>query len=300
MQYDTDFFVRYETNDPVPIADIIASLQGIEIAVREAAAFLPYILPGVDIQRVDVRVREVAQNSPLRELYFIAMFAAFQKGLEDEVPYAIEHLTGVAISEKWDTLVTVTVLTVLFYGVGALRNMLVGAPDGPAQDQLNSLIKEMAHLTSFSEEQIREKLDARYSKRKPWQRLADAIGKAFRPSKRQASAPMLVNGRHLDHLVVRDVPSDYIVDNLDDHSPFRSFDDVTLEIHAQDRDHGGKGWAAVIPTIADRRIPLKLMTGLKASDLWGQNEVRGDVIVLYDRVADGMVPKSIHLQRLTR
>jgi hypothetical protein len=78
LLHNTDFRVRYLTDDPVPIRDIIASLQGAESAIREAGRLLPLIVDGVKVEKVEIRVREVAQESPLRELFAIGIFVAFQ------------------------------------------------------------------------------------------------------------------------------------------------------------------------------------------------------------------------------
>jgi hypothetical protein len=299
MRYDTGFNIRYETDQPVPIADIIASLQGVEIALKEAAAFLPRVLPGIQVEHIDVRVREIAQASPLREMFLVAMIVAFQKDLETEVPNAIASFIGLTVPDSFDTLVTVVVLTIMFYGVGAIKTMVFGSPDGPARPQLGKLITELSCLTGISEEKLRQRLDDRYGEKKPWKRLKEAVQLVFQPSKRQSSVPVQINDRLIEREVVRDIPVDWEIAKAEENEPFRSFEDVLLDIHAQDKDHAGKGWAALIANIADRRVPLKLMTGVSAADLWGRDSVRGDVTVLYGRVADGMVPKAIHLHRLS-
>jgi len=281
----------------VPIADIIASLQGMETALSEMAALLPSFVRGLDVTSMQIKVSEVAQASPLREMFFVAMLVTYQKGLEDEVPNAITHLTGQPIPDSLDTIVTFITLTLLFYGVGAIKTLVLGRPDGPAERQMNNLVAELATLTGLSEEDVRQRFDSRYSEKKAWRRLRTAVKNVFQPSKRQDSAAIQFNGVPIDEATVRDIPADYIIDNAEEHAPSRYFENVALEIHAQDKDHAGKGWAAIIPTVADRRIPLKLMMGIEASSLWGADVVRGDVTVIYDRVADGMIPKAIHLHR---
>ena len=298
IRYDTTFAIRYETVDAVPIADIIASLQGVELALRETAALLPSFFPGMGVEKVEIAVREIAQASPLREMFFVAMVVTYQKGLEDEVPNAISQMTGAPIPDSLDTIVTFLTLTILFYGIGAIKTLVLQATEGPAKRQLDRLIAETANLTGISEEDVRRKLDARYADKRTWKRLQDAVIGVFRPSKNQSSVAVDINGQTLPHEVMRDIPADYIIEHAEEHAPSRNFENVPLEIHAQDKDHGGKGWAAVIPNLADRRIPLKLMTGVPAADLWGTDRIRGDVTVIYERVADGMRPKAIHLHEI--
>lgn len=268
-----------------------------DLALREMAALVPSFLPGVDVTNIEIKVSEIAQASPLREMFFVALLVTYQKGLEDEVPDAITAVTGYLIPESMDTLVTFITLTALFYGVGAIKTLVLGRPEGEAIRLLDRLIAELAQMTGLTGEQVRQRFDDRYREKKPWRRLRTAVKGVFQPSKRQDSAAIQFNGQVLQRDVVRDIPADFIVDHAEEHAPTRYFKEVSLEIHAQDKDHGGKGWAAIIPTVADRRIPLRLMTGVEAKDLWGADTVKGDVTVIYDRVADGIVPKAIHLHR---
>lgn len=300
MRHDTPFAVRYLTDDTVPIRDIIESLQGVEAVLGEVARLLPSLVDGLKVERIEVKVREIAQESPLREIYLVALFLAFQKDLEQEVTEQIADLTGWQVPESMDTIVTVAALVIVFYGVGAIKELVLGkADDGPSERRLNALIEELAQDTGKTQHHIRKVLDDRYGDRTIWKRLANATSRFFMPSKRQDSAPVEVNNREIDRETMRDVPADYLVEHEADIKPSRDFSGVTLELHAQDRDHGGRGWAAIPRGIVDQRLRLKLMTEVSAAELWGNDIVRGDITVLYERVGLDMVPREIHLHRVT-
>ena len=79
MRHDTDFSVRYLTDQPVAICDIIESLQGVETILGEMANVLPEFVDGLQVQKIEVRVRELSQESPLRELFLVALFLAFRR-----------------------------------------------------------------------------------------------------------------------------------------------------------------------------------------------------------------------------
>lgn len=169
MRHNTNFRVRYLTDDPVPIRDIIASLQGAEAAIREAGRLLPLLIDGVHVEKVEIKVREVAQESPLRELFVIALFIAFQEQLEEEVPQLITDATGMIVPDRFDTVVTVLTLIVVFYGAGALKDLVFGkGEDGAAKLQLDGLIAEIAPQVGKSESQVRRVLDERYKERTMW------------------------------------------------------------------------------------------------------------------------------------
>lgn len=300
MRHETDFSVRYLTDDPVPIRDIIDSLQGIETILGETRDFLPAVVDGLVVQRIELRVREISQESPLRELFLVALIVGFQKDLEREVVGAAESLTGYDIPPNLDTIFTVAVLILIFYGVGAIKDLVVDrVADGPSRKMLDDLISELAADTGKQPEQIRKVLDDRYGDRTLWKRIANATSRIFAPSKRQNSAPIEVNARRVPREVVQDVPAQYLVDHEADSKPSRPFRDVTLELHAQDKDNAAKGWAAVARGISERRLRLRLMDDVSPTDVWGRDLVRGDITVVYEKVGVNLEAKEIHLHRIS-
>jgi hypothetical protein len=143
--------VKYLTDQDVPIRNIIERLLGAEDVLTEAASFLPRVLPSVDVEHLEIKVREIAQQSPLRELFLVSLIIAFQKDLEAEVPNMITSVTGYPIPAQFDTIVTVIALIIVFYGVGAIKDVVIGGADeGPSQRQLNGLISELAQLSGTS------------------------------------------------------------------------------------------------------------------------------------------------------
>ena len=300
MQHDTTFSVRYLTDDPVPIRDIIESLNGIETVLGEVGRLLPHLITGLSVERVEIRVREIAQESPLRELFLVALFLGFQEDLEREVIGVLEKTAGYDIPANLDTIVTVLALIIIFYGAGAIKDLVMGdTGDGPAKRQLAGLITELSADTGKSEDSIRSTLEKRYGEPTMKKRIANAASRFFTPSKRKDSSPIEVNDRSIDRETVSDIPAQYLIEHESEIKPSRNFDDVTLELHAQDRDHAGQGWAAVPLGIAEKRIRLKLQDDVVTADLWGRNTVRGDITMIYERVGLDLIPKEIHLHRLT-
>ncbi|AKM06639.1 hypothetical protein [Pelagerythrobacter marensis] len=301
MRQDADFRVRYLTEDPVPVRDIIESLRGIETVLAETGRLLPKFVDGLIVDGIEIKVREIAQESPLRELFLFTLVVAFQKDLEDGVTEVIEATTGYAVPANLEALVTVVALIVVFYGVGTIRDLVMGpVVDGPARTRLKGLIQELSDETGKTPEQIKKVLDERYGEPTMMKRVANAASRFFTPSKRLDSAPVEVNDREIDHETVQDIPAPYLIEHEQDFKPTRNFFDVELELHAQDKDHAGRGWAAIVRGVTERRIRLKLMEDVDPSDLWNKDRVQGDVTIKYERVGDKLNPIEVQLNNVTR
>ncbi len=299
MQHTTNFSVKYLTDGPVPIRDIIESLQGTDTVLHEMSRLLPSFVDGLQVEKLEIKVREVAQQSPLREVFLVAMFLAFQKQLEEEVPNFITDATGIIIPDRFDTIVTVVALIVVFYGIGAVKDLVTGnGQAGAAEIHLSGLIAELSLATGKTETAIRDTLAKRYGEKAVWRRLANATSRFFAPSKRQDSAPVEVNERRFEREVIQEVPSDYLVEDASETHISRNFSNVKLELHAQDRDHAGRGWAAVIKAVSDSRLRLKLMENVSAEEIWGHDVVNGDVTVIYERIGTENAPREVHLNRV--
>lgn len=300
MRFETDFKVSYEVEAPVPIQDIVASLQAVDTILHEAASLLPVLFPGLLVQNIEVRVRRVVQESPLREAFVAALLVAYQPTLTQEIPRLLHDITGQPVPGDLQSTITVLCLIITFYGVDTLRRFALGPEDGPAKKKLDELVKELAQTSGMSEKAIHEKLDDRYGQKVGWKRVTSAALSFLRPSKKQGNAELIVNERLIPKQVIADVPDDHIVERASEELAFQSFSDVPIELHAQDRDHSGQGWAARIPGITDRRVRLRLMSGVQAGQLWGRDNARGDVTILYQRDGTGLTAKAINLDRLTR
>jgi hypothetical protein len=301
LRRDTNFRVRYLTDDPVPVRDIIESLRGIETVLTETGRLLPKFVDGLIVEGIEIKVREIAQESPLRELFLLTLIVAFQEDLEGGVTEVIEAAAGYVVPANLEALVTVVALIVLFYGVGTVRDLVMGpVTDGPARRKLKGLIQELSDETGKTPEQIEKVLDARYGEPTMMKRVANAASRFFTPSKRFNSAPIEVNNREIDHETVQDIPAPYLIEHEQEFKPTRNFFDVELELHAQDKDHAGRGWAAMVEGVTEKRIRLKLMDDVDPSDLWNKNRVRGDVTIKYERLGDKLNPIEIQLHQIVK
>lgn len=104
--------LTYTTAGDVPVEVVARSLIANERLIRESLRVIESSSPGSEISAVRVRVSSLSNASPLKQVFAVALFVAFQKDLEREVPSLIEKLTGHTVPEQFSTLVTVLVIMV--------------------------------------------------------------------------------------------------------------------------------------------------------------------------------------------
>lgn len=288
--------IVYDTKGATPLADVIAALQAADIAINDAVSLLPSFVNGLHIENSRVNVRVLSQESPLREIFLVALIVAFQDDLNSEIPPMLEDLLKVNIPDSYDSIVTVVTMIVLFYGAGFLKDAALKlVEDGSLRRQVKNLIAQLSARTGKSEDEIRKVLEAKYGKPGPVKRLAKAVHGFFLPSQREGGVPIDFDRERVPSEVIREIPYAEEFDEKEDFERYESHSGVTLEIHAQDRDKINTGWAAVPKGLADSRLRMKLIEPVTAHDLWTKDTVVGDITLIFKITADGYVPHEIHL-----
>lgn len=288
--------ITYETGGPTPVSDIIEALRATDDLVRDAAALLPSLIDGLRVNKSSLNVRILSQESPLREIFFVALFIAFQDDLEAEVPPMIESLFDVTISDDYDTIVTVAFLAVVFYGVGlaidATKKMVTASIPRERYHELAALL---ARPTGKTPDDVERIIRAHFEKPSAAKRLMSQARRVFLPSQRDKNAPILVDRARVSSDVVREVPYSQPTEKKSDFDRYAPYDGVDLEIHAMDRDKSTTGWAAVAPSISDKRLKVRVMEPVKPSDLWGIDQINADIVVVSKLTAEGYVPTEIQI-----
>lgn len=208
----------------------------------------------------------------------------------------LENLLGITVSDKYDTLVTVAFLAVVFYSISFAKDAamkLVG--EHVLAKKLDELIGILARQTGQSRDEVRAVLDSKFSKPaliKKW--VSDSID-FFRPSKNAGNVPILVGGAEIDRETVMAVPAPILPDAIKDFDRYTPYSSVPVQIHAMDKDKGSTGWAAVVPEVSEKRFKMKVLPPLSPADLFGKSEIVGSIVVVSKLTANGFVPSEIHL-----
>lgn len=299
MEANLPHEVIYDTPQPVPIADVIESLRGTMLIAQDIGPLLEVLIPGLSVTSLTVTVVGLSQESPLRELFTLGLAGVYQDKLSPEMPEIIHSLFGVTISPEYNNLVSLLFITLIFYSCSFISTAAGKVVERPkTQRLLDDLISEVSKMLGQDESVIRNALERRYRKSGATSLLSAAL-KFLAPSKNQDNASLVINTKSFPHALMAEFPSYAQV--KDDEPGLTSYplQNVEIQLHAQDVDRNKQGWAAVVPTLSLRRIPMSLVPPMQPSDIYTQEVVYGDVLVEAKRNDEGdTVPIRIHLLRL--
>jgi hypothetical protein len=288
--------VVYDTAGTTPIQDVIEALNAADILSKEALSLLPSFIDGLEVEACSLNVRSITQESPLRELFLVTLLVTFQDDLSTEVPPMLERIFDVTISEKYDSIVTLIFMIVLFYGASFAKDAAVKAIENhKPRKMLEELTNDLVRETGKTKDEITAILEAKFAKPSSVKRLISQSKKFFRPSHLDQNAPIMIDRQKIDKDTVRDVPFSLETEKPSDFDKYLPHLDVDLEIHATDRDKSATGWAAVARGVSDRRLKMKLIDPVEPGQIWGRDEVNADIVVVSKLTSDGYQPFEIHL-----
>lgn len=296
VQVNVPFSVTYQTEGLTPVSDVIEALKATEALMQDAISLLPSLIRGLKVEESSLNVRRISQESPLKEIFGVALFLAFQDDLEAEVPPMLEDVLNITISDKYDTIVTVVFLMVVFYGVSFAKDAaLKMVADHQSRQKLDELIGIVSQQTGKPASDVKAILDSKFGKPASVKRWVTNALSFFTPSKKAENAPIVVDREELGRELVREVPSPVPAEKISNYDRYEPISGVSLEIHAMDRDKASTGWAAIVPGVSDKRLRMKPLDPVSPSDLFGHSSVVGDVVVVSKLTSDGFVPSEVHL-----
>jgi len=294
--------LTYGTKDQTSLQRIADSLVANERLLLEAAGVLGTIVDGLEIKKVNISLRQITQESPLKEIYWGALVFTFQEDLVREVPPLLEQLLRTDIPDQYNTLVTVTALLLAFYGVDFVyRRLNPGSSSRHISRMLDGLIHDVSEMVDKPENEIRDKLAERYGEGKLRQ-LAKASTRFFSPAKEKKGIGIKPNvGPEISPEVVDDIPSQQDIDDFSPAEVPEPIEGVEIEIHQQDVDYTKSGWAGIVKDVYDKRLKMQLYPPLKPDDLYTKKNIVGDIILVSRRNEGGdYIPYMFHLVRIDR
>lgn len=219
-----------------------------------------------------------------------------QTELEKEVPPMIEKWMGLPVDDRYDTLVTVCFMLILFYGVDyAYKRFTDSLGSEKVKASIDELTDELARISDRSPDDVRRILERYISKKGRVKELAKAAVRFFRPSRNQNNDAVIVSGKRINADVVSEVPSSVDLHDLDSDDYSFPMNGVRIDIRAKDIDKDGSGWSGIVENITNRRLPLRFYPNVPKSYLWDHNLVWADVLVTYRRSGATQTPVRYHV-----
>lgn len=290
--------ILYETEIPTPIQDVIVSLQAVDAITQDAVSLLPSLIDGLQIDQCSLNVRTLEEGS-LKEALFLALLVTYQPELSKEVPPMLESLFDVTVSDKYDTIVTVAFLTVLFYGTGLAIDVAKKAfSDSLPRAKFEELVEILALETGKPSSEIRQIVEARFLKPAAAKRVVREAKRFFIPSQKDQNAPVVFDRDRVGSDVVQEVPYPAETDKSQDFDRYQSYNAILLELHAQDRDKSATGWAAVAKEVSEKRLKVRVVDPVQPADLWQKDSVIADVVVVSKLTSEGYTPSEIQITNL--
>lgn len=292
--------LTYETEDVTPIQHIAVSLLANERLLNEAVTTIGALVDGLEISEFRVSIRQVAQESPLKEIYWAALIYTYQDDLVEEIPPLLEQLFDAQIPGQYHTLITVTVLLLSFYGVDYVyRRINPDASSRKIRRMLDGLVSEMSGILDKPEDEIKERLAEQYGEMKLKRLAKSAIG-FFAPAKAKKGTSIKPEvGPEVPADVIDEIPSQQDIDDFEPFEISEPMENVEIEIHQQDMDYTRSGWAGVIKDVYDKRLRMQLYPPITPDDVYTKTKITGDIIMVSRRNDAGeYIPYMFHLVRI--
>ena len=266
---DVNYGITYNTLKPVPIEEIVRSLQSLEKLLKRTPAFVEKAYKGIKIVETQVFVSKIQSGSLIEDFVVRYVF----KGRENYDD----------AKKVWDQIMSdnTAFRTVVAMGVGGL--LAVGVwqivPAGQPTSHIeayNNVILNMGGSVDLTADDFKAVLDAVKDKKAL---SKEAVG-ALRPAKTDPGSSISISG-----ITALDIPAAMIKEAPDDYTPPEPkerevhYTGVDLVVYASDRDKTESGWAGIIPTVVDKRTPIILTDTINPASLHGRLRIKADVIV---------------------
>jgi hypothetical protein len=296
VKLEIPFEVNYRSTRLVPLDEVIDTLVAIRSLINDSVDFIPLVSDNVTLDGFYISVRQVSQNSPLREVFLVTLFLAFQDDIKGALGQAYQEMTGQELSSHFEGLLALIVMTIIYYGVGAAKDIATQSiSDGPSKRLLNMISDDVATMTGKSKKQIIANLKKRYEKEGKRTTLAKNVARFFGPSKQDDNSPVLIGRHSIPKNVIAEVPSVYILEHAVQERQHKDYINAVVRIHAMDKDRSKSGWAATVDGVVDKRVPLKLFETANPESLWGKETVHADITVVSQWNGNSYEPKEIHI-----
>ncbi|EEX15581.1 conserved hypothetical protein [Citreicella sp. SE45] len=287
--------IVYEIEHAPSVNEVIEALKAADAIASDAASLLPSLIDGLVVERSSLNVHSLTKGS-LREALFLALLVTYQSELAEEVPPVLEELFSITVSDKYDTIATVLFLIVLVYGSSMAIDIAKKTfTDSIPRRKLEELIDLLALETGKTPDDIRSVVNARFQKPSAAKRVVREAVRFFRPCQNGNVAPVTFDRDEITSDAIRQIPYGKEVEKDHDFNRYERYSGAHLELHAQDRDRTTTGWAAVVKGVYDKRLKVRVVDPVQTSELWGQDEIVADIMIVSKLTSDGYTPSEIQV-----
>lgn len=288
--------ITYTNEGKIPVSEVAESLLANEQLIRLAVPLLEKLYPGLEIQNVEIHFKQASHDSPLKEIFGISLFAVFQEDLENDVPEIIEHLTGKAVPDSYDSLISITVFLILYFGADYLYSRFKGGKSLAIAQGLTNTINVAGDYINLPPETIRQAAQDVF-KGQRLQTLAKSVKGAILPAKSDRNAKIITDADvEFTPQAINDFPSDIDFEYEDDNEKTEPYQNVRISLRATDIDKNNVGWAGTVGKISDARLKMEVYPTIDLKKLHGKKSIVGNIILVSRKQPNGSYkPVTFHL-----
>lgn len=277
------YAIKYTTINPVPIAEIVDSLQNLERLIKRTPIFFEMAYKGVKVLETKVYVEKIESGS-LYQKFVVEYFFNGGENYEEAKALAARICKE---SKPMKTLLAVGVGGLITFGV------LQAIPSGQPTEHIeayNSVIIQAGNDINLTPDAVIASLN-KISDKKALAKEAVAV---IRPAKGDNDAVIEIEG--LPNLTmpasaISEVPGDYQPAVPEERTVH--YDAATVFISASDRDKSSSGWAGTLPGITDSRKPFVLNDDINPAEVHGKTRVNANIAV-HERYVKSKKEYQVH------
>lgn len=288
MEYvlQIDFEVRYHLQRPVQINDVIDSLTSL-------AKILPTTLPTLRYydkinapKRVECFVKSIEEGS-LVDLLITHFFFDSEDGAKAWMK-AVKDKTGLTFMERKLPILSPIIKGIIVLG-GLYYIKQIVATGHPTEsdhsntivleDQARAIIQIGSNSLSIPEDEFKKLTETAVQK----QGVAKAACTFVRPAK-TSSTPVAITldggsfGQEISETCVAAIPDVRELNVLETCTQY--LNNTEIQIRSCDMDHADRGWNAIVPAVANKRLPLSLDPTINREQLMPR-QYQGDITLEY-------------------
>ncbi|WMD23022.1 hypothetical protein RAS12_11810 [Achromobacter seleniivolatilans] len=284
-----EFF--YSTKTPVPIAEVIEGLQGLERLLRS----LPRAIEkasGVSILDSEIYVEEIKSGS-LIEKVAVKLFFNTEQEFEDFLSKVKTKLDGSPMIKG--TLITALIAGLVGYGI-YLAAKTAPAPTPNITANNNVIINIGAGEVGMTPDAFRAIVETAVIDKKDFARAAV---KLMKPARGDTDASIVLDGRQdiaIEPAAIVETP---LIVNIEPQKRVDELQNAVLLLRAGDMDRKNAGWAGAVEGKTER-LPIQLDPTVDPAHLFGRSKVIADIALVFhqDNRSGNMVAKSIFVRHV--
>lgn len=299
MELTTSHRIFYSNENPIPVTEIAESLLALERVIKASPEVLERLFPGVKIDKVEVFIKKIESGSLLED-FIVKFFFGDQVAFDDFIK-KLRKKTGMEKLQEDNKTLSVIILALILLGGAYGLSKIPSDPKNQTTIEANNnvIINLGAGMIEMSPDDFRAIIETSVKSKK---NLAQDAIKVIMPAKKDQRASITFDDDPQTSLTAetirafpRYVPSD-ATDEI-----IRDYKNISVIIRATDLDSLKKGWAAVVPEVSDKRVPLQLDPNIDPNYLSSNPSVFGDVTVIFKTNGDSVeIPRKYFLRTITK